>query len=86
MNCTPEALKQIMFCIAAYLSEEHGCTYSRLVEVLRETVPGLEKLCYQDIYPILFNISAKYPEEELCPYYDCDSLAKEFFHSNKKEE
>ena len=85
MNCNPAALKKIMEFIAAYLSEDYGCSYGRLVELFRENIPGLESLAYSDVYPVLMNISAKYPDESLCPHYDCDSAAYHLFHKKKGE-
>ena len=75
-------LEKIMYYIAGYLSEEHGCSYGKLIELFRENISGLENLKYSDIYPILFNVTAKQDIDDENVYFitfDCDSVAKQLF-------
>ena len=83
---TIEELNKIMYYISAYLSKNYGCTYGKLVELLRQNVSGLEHLQYSDIYPVLFNVVADdttlgNDENILAVGYDCDAVAKELFYN-----
>jgi hypothetical protein len=84
---TVKELRKIMYYIAGYLSEDWGCSYSRLVELLRKNIEGLEDLKYGDVYPVLFNVVAANPElssdiDDLVPIFDCDEAAKELFYGD----
>ena len=68
--------------LAVYLAGE--CTYGRFIELIREEFPEIE-CSYSDLYPRLFNLNAKCPEDPMGVYWDIWKVAKDYLKEKEKE-